>query len=222
VVPGRKDVRGARVVVQGFGNAGCIAAQLFSEAGARVIAVSDSRGGVHQENGLDLAAVIAHKNRTHSVAGSAGTRTITNEELLALECEVLIPAALENQIRRDNAAAVRARLVCEAANGPTTPAADRILFGRGIPVLPDILANSGGVCVSYFEWVQNNENEQWDLDEVNHKLRSKMERAADNVLDKQAEVNQRAGVEPVDLRTAALLVAIGRVAHVAYERGIWP
>jgi glutamate dehydrogenase (NAD(P)+) len=222
VVPGRNDVRGARVVVQGFGNAGAIAAQLFHEAGARVVAVSDSRGGIHQENGLDLAAVVAHKERTGSVAGASGTRATTNEELLTLECDLLIPAALENQVRRDNAAAVRARLVCEAANGPTTPAADRILYGRGIPVLPDILANSGGVCVSYFEWVQNNENEQWDLDEVNHKLRSKMERATDSVLDKQAEVNRQAGAEPVDLRTAALLVAIGRVAHVAYERGIWP
>jgi glutamate dehydrogenase/leucine dehydrogenase len=130
--------------------------------------------------------------------------------------------ALESQIRRDNAAAVRARFVCEAANGPTTPAADRLLFGRGIPVLPDILANSGGVCVSHFEWVQNNENEQWDLATVNHKLRTKMERATDAVLDRQAEVNHRPGVRPADLRRAALLVAIERVAHVALERGIWP
>src|SRR5207302_8542602 len=143
-------------------------------------------------------------------------------ELLALECDVLIPAALENQIRRDNAAAVRARFVCEAANGPTTPAADRLLAARGIPVLPDILVNSGGVCVSYFEWVQNNENEQWDVEEVNQKLRMKMERATDTVIDKRTEVNGRAGAQPLDLRTAALLVAIERVAHVALERGIRP
>jgi glutamate dehydrogenase (NAD(P)+) len=116
---------------------------------------------------------------------------------------------------------VKARLVCEAANGPTTPAADRLLFGRGTPVIPDILANSGGVCVSYYEWVQNIENEQWDLDEVNHKLRTKMERATDAVLAKQAEVKQKAG-KAVDLRTAALMVAIERVAGVALERGIWP
>jgi glutamate dehydrogenase (NAD(P)+) len=222
VVPGLADVRGARVVVQGFGNAGSIAAKLFTEAGAKVIGVSDSRGGIYREDGLDLAAVAAHKARTESVAGVSGAKAIRNEELLTLECDILIPAALENQVRRDNAQAVRARLICEAANGPTTPAADAILFGRGTPVIPDILANSGGVCVSYFEWVQNNENEQWDLEEVNHKLRLKMERATDAVVDKQAEVNAKAGAAPVDLRTAAMLLAIERVAHVATERGIWP
>jgi glutamate dehydrogenase (NAD(P)+) len=221
LVPGLADLRGARVAVQGFGNAGAIAARLFTEAGARVIAASDSRGGTWRAQGLDIAALAAHKANTGSVVGLAGTQTITNDELLTLECDVLLPAALENQIRRDNAAAVRARLVCEAANGPTTPAADLTLYDRGIPVLPDILANSGGVCVSYFEWVQNNENEQWDLGEVNEKLRMKMQRAADAVIDRQAEVNRAAG-RPIDLRTAALLVAIERVAHVALERGIWP
>jgi glutamate dehydrogenase (NAD(P)+) len=139
-----------------------------------------------------------------------------------LDCDILIPAALENQIRRDNVAAVRARFICEAANGPTTPAADRILFERGIHVLPDILANSGGVCVSYFEWVQNIENEQWDVDEVNQKLRAKMERATDTVIDNQVQLNKRPSGAPGDLRTAALVVAIERVAHVALERGIWP
>jgi glutamate dehydrogenase (NAD(P)+) len=220
-VPGLKDVRGARVVVQGFGNAGAIAARLFQEAGARVVAVSDSGGGAYNPDGLDLSSVAAHKARAGTVAGAAGTRTVTNEDLLTLECDVLIPAALENQIRRDNAAAVRARIVCEAANGPTTPAADRILFERGVPVLPDILANSGGVCVSYFEWVQNNENEQWDEEGVNQKLRTKMERATDAIIDKQAELRGHGG-GPVDLRTAALVTAIERVAHVALERGIWP
>jgi glutamate dehydrogenase (NAD(P)+) len=221
VVPGRKDVRGARVVVQGFGNAGAIAARLFEEAGARIVAVSDSGGGVLNEKGVETAAAVAHKATTGGLAGLLGAAAVTNEQLLTLDCDVLIPAALENQIRRDNAAAVKARIVCEAANGPTTPAADKVLFGRGIPVLPDILANSGGVCVSYFEWVQNNENEQWDEKEVNQKLHTKMERATDAVLDKQAEV-QRNGGGPVDLRTAALLTAIERVAHVALERGIWP
>jgi glutamate dehydrogenase (NAD(P)+) len=234
VVPGLEQLDGARVVVQGFGNAGSIAARLFHEAGARIVAVSDSRGGIYRADGLDLDAVTAHKTKTGSVVGTTGTRNVSNAELLALECDILIPAALENQLRADNAATIQARLVCEAANGPTTPAADRLLFERGIPVLPDILANSGGVCVSYFEWVQNNENEQWHLDEVNHKLKAKMERATDAVLDKQAEINRgatrpgtrargkRAEQGPVDLRTAALIVAVERVAHVALERGIWP
>jgi glutamate dehydrogenase (NAD(P)+) len=242
VVPGLDSVKDARVVVQGFGNAGGIAARLFQEAGAQVIAVSDSRGGIYRDKGLDIAVVTAHKQTAGSVTGASSTRTITNEELLVLECDVLIPAALENQIHQANAADVKARFICEAANGPTTPAADGILFERGIPVLPDILTNSGGVCVSYFEWVQNNENEQWDEDDVNRKLRTKMERATDTVIAKQAEINhagtgdgqrvkgqgkkKRAaastGPGPVDLRTAALIVAIERVANVAIERGIWP
>src|SRR5262249_35206026 len=188
-----------------------------------IIAVSDSQGGIINEHGLDLVALQAHKAKAGTVVGAADARNISNDDLLALDCDILIPAALENQIRKDNAAGVRARLICEAANGPTTPAADRILQEKGVPVLPDILANSGGVCVSYFEWVQNNENEQWDLEEVNHKLRTKMERATDAVIEKQAQVN-RSGHEagPIDLRTAALIVAIDRVAEVALKRGIWP
>jgi glutamate dehydrogenase (NAD(P)+) len=227
VVPGLSSVIGARFVIQGFGNVGGIAARLLHEAGACISAVSDSRGGIYREEGLDVEAVLAHKAQTGSVVGLTGTKTIRNEDIIPLECDVLIPAALENQIRRDNAFSVRARLVCEAANGPTTPAADHILFERGIPVLPDILANSGGVCVSYFEWVQNIENQQWDLEEVNHKLQVKIERATDSVLDHQAAINQRpsggdVNSDPLDLRTAALLIAIERVAHVALERGIWP
>src|SRR5262249_5027972 len=234
VVAGRDKVEGARVAIQGFGNAGAIAARLFQEAGARVIAVSDSRGGVVRTDGLDLKVVADHKAQSGSVVGTPGTQKITNEQLILLDCDILIPAALENQIRLDNARRVRARFICEAANGPTTPGADRILFERGIPLLPDILANSGGVCVSYFEWVQNNENEQWDLEEVNNKLRTKMERATDAVLAKQEQINhgqtasppknadgkkpkasgkkakgdaaRPAGLGPVDLRTAALIV----------------
>jgi glutamate dehydrogenase (NAD(P)+) len=232
VVPGLTDVRGARVAVQGFGNAGSIAAELFTEAGAKVIAVSDSHGGALREEGLDLAAVKRHKSSRGSVTGAPGTQPITNADILTLECDILIPAALEGQIRRDNAEQVRAKFVVEAANGPTTPAADRILYGRGIPVLPDILANSGGVTVSYFEWVQNIENERWDEAEVNEKLRAKMERATDGVIDRQAALNEAvksaadeaagAGLGPVDLRTAALVLAIDRVATVALQRGIWP
>lgn len=233
VVPGLDHVAGARVAIQGFGNAGQNAALLFQEAGARIIAVSDSHGGVLAKDTLDLQAVAEHKTASGSVVGSPKTKTITNEQLLELECDILIPAALENQIRRDNVQNIRTRFVVEAANGPTTPMADSILSGRGIPVLPDILANSGGVCVSYFEWVQNIENEQWDLATVNNKLRAKMNRAVDAVVDKQAEIRKstskprkkgkdQAESPSEDLRTAALLVAIERVAHVALERGIWP
>jgi glutamate dehydrogenase/leucine dehydrogenase len=223
VVNPRDGVDGARVVIQGFGNAGAHAARLFHEAGASIIAVSDSQGGVINERGLDLAALRSHKQKTRTVVGAANTRNLSNDDLLTLDCDILIPAALENQIRGDNAKKIRAKLICEAANGPTTPTADRILQERGIPVLPDILANSGGVCVSYFEWVQNHENEQWDLDEVNHKLRTKMERATDAVLEKHKQINRiQSGSGPIDLRTAALIVAIDRVAEVALKRGIWP
>lgn len=183
--------------------------------------MSDSRGGIHRPEGLDPAAVIAHKESTRSVTGFEGARAVSNEEILELPCDVLIPAALENQVRGDNAPRVQARLVVEAANGPTTPAADRILLERGIPVLPDILANSGGVTVSYYEWVQNNENEQWTLDEVQSKLQARMERATDGVLDTRERLAGEKG-SPVDLRTAAFALAIERVARVALDRGIWP
>src|SRR5262249_43571256 len=204
-----------------------IAARLFQEEGAVIVAVSDSQGGVFADEGLDLRAVREHKSKTGTVVGTTGTRSITNAELLALDCDILIPAALEGQLRQHNARELKAKLIAEAATGPTTPAADRILSSRGIPVLPDILANSGGVCVSYFEWVQNNENEQWDLEEVNHKLRVKMERATDAVLDKHGQLHRIRGQlatdpGPVDLRTAALVVAIERVSEVTLQRGIWP
>lgn len=237
VLEGLETLEGARVAIQGFGNAGAIAAELFAEAGATIIAISDSRGGVYAPEGLDPQAAIAHKAETGSVVGLVGTTTITNEALLALPCDILIPAALENQLRADNADTVQARLVVEAANGPTTPAADRILFAKGIPVLPDILANAGGVTVSYFEWVQNNENEQWDEEVVNTKLLRKMTRATDGVLHMQQTIN--ASLEQiqanwrvrgdahdelghVDLRTAAYILAVKRVAEVALKRGIWP
>jgi glutamate dehydrogenase (NAD(P)+) len=237
IVEGLDSVKEATIVVQGYGNAGAIASQLYAEAGARILAVSDSRGAVYAPDGLDPDAAIAHKAETGSVVGLAGTETIDNDELMALECDILIPAALENQIRADNADAVRARIVIEAANGPTTPTADRILFSKGIPVLPDILANAGGVTVSYYEWVQNIENEQWDEGEVNAKLQRKMRRATDAVIDKQEEINgslpeieararkitgSELELAPVDLRTAAYILAVRRVADVTLQRGIWP
>ncbi len=237
VVPGLEQVEGATVVVQGFGNAGSIAALLFAEAGACIVGVSDSRGGIHQPKGLDPAAALEHKKRTGSVVELPDTSSVSNEELLTLPCDILIPAALENQIRRDNAPHVCARFIVEAANGPTTPAADRILFERGVPVLPDILANAGGVTVSYFEWVQNNKNEQWELEEVNGKLQVKMTRATEGVIEKQREINDSLDalesqrkqrdpsgdpLVPVELRTAAYVLAIERVSRVTLERGIWP
>jgi glutamate dehydrogenase (NAD(P)+) len=236
IVGGLNSVIGARVAVQGFGNAGAIAAQLYAAEGAKIIAVSDSRGGIHSEDGIDPDIAIAYKAETGSVVGLKGTKKISNEELLELDCDILIPAALENVIRGDNAHRIKARVIAEAANGPTTPEADAILYERGIPVLPDILANAGGVTVSYYEWVQNNYYEQWDEDTVNLKLHVKMERATDAVLDKQQEVNGSlkalnesrkkqglsADLEPVDLRTAAYVLAISRVARVTLARGIWP
>jgi glutamate dehydrogenase/leucine dehydrogenase len=220
-VPGISTLKGATVVIQGFGNAGSIAARLFGEAGAKVIGVSDSTGGVTSESGIDCNAALAHKKQSGSVVGLAGTKNITNDELLHLKCDVLIPAAFENQIRDDNVRDVKAKLIAEAANGPTTPAADRVLFERGVPVIPDILANSGGVTVSYFEWVQNIENEHWSEDLVNHNLKEKMESATDAVLQMQVEIKDRRSAA-VDLRTAAFALAIKRVANVALVRGIWP
>ncbi len=237
IVEGLPSLEGAAVVIQGFGNAGSNCATLFAERGARIVAVSDTGGAASRPQGIDPAAAIAHKQAAGSVVGLAGTATHTNAELLALPCDILIPAALGNQIRADNAAAVGAKLVAEAANGPTTPAADRILRDRGIVVLPDILASSGGVTVSYYEWVQNLENQQWDEEEVNAKLGRKMTRATDAVIDERERINGelrvleagnlekgRPGVdlEPVDLRISALILAVRRVARVALERGIWP
>ncbi len=241
ILPQRQSLKDAAVVVQGFGNAGAIAAELFAQAGARVIAVSDSTGGIVNRRGLDPARVIAHKRRTGSVVGLPDCDPVSNAELLLLPCDILIPAALENQIRADNAAKVQARCIVEAANGPTTPVADRILFERGIPVFPDILANAGGVTVSYYEWVQNVKMEEWELDEIHEKLQKKMRRATDAVFDKQEELNRsldglatasrrveqpsEADGEPLpraDLRTAAYVLALERVAKTATERGVWP
>ncbi|MGD8860347.1 MAG: Glu/Leu/Phe/Val dehydrogenase [Myxococcales bacterium] len=240
-VDGLTTLEGARLIVQGFGNVGAIGARLFREAGARVVGVSDSTGAIYAEDGLDLEAVQAHKRETGSVTGLPGTQNVDGRELLTMPCDVLLPAALQNQICADNAGQVQARLIVEGANGPTTPTADRILYERGVTVIPDILANAGGVTVSYFEWVQNQQNQQWFLERVNAELRHKMNRAVETVVEMQLELNgsleERAArlaearkvrelpegdVEPADMRTAALVVAVGRVAKVTLERGIWP
>ena len=180
IVPDLATVEGARVAIQGAGNAGAHAMKLFHDAGARIVAISDSQGGVADDEGLDPAEVLAHKAEHGTVVGLPETVTITNDDLLAYDCDILIPAALECEVRADNAAAVKAKLVVEDANGPLTPAADKILEERGVFVLPDIAANGGGVVVSYFEWVQNLQNQQWNVDKVHDKLRHRepMERPA--------------------------------------------
>jgi glutamate dehydrogenase (NAD(P)+) len=215
LVPGVKQLAEARIAVQGFGNAGAHFARLAAEGGATILAVTDSAGGVLSAKGLDLAKLAAHKAKTGSVARFKGTQPISNAELLEIECDVLVPAALENQITRQNAARVRAKLVAEAANGPTTPDADDILHRRGVVVVPDILCNGGGVTVSYYEWVQNLQDEQWDEATVNGKLRKKMVKSFHEVFD----IADRLKVDP---RVAAYVLALGRVTAVTELRGIWP
>ena len=222
-LPTLNNLDGAKVVIQGYGNVGSIAAHLFREAGAQIIAISDTQGGIYNEAGLDLIAVDKHKQEQATVVGLTDTTSITNADLLALECDILIPAALGSQIHQNNVEQIKARLIVEAANGPTTPAADDILAAKNIPVIPDILANAGGVTVSYYEWKQNLENEQWSYDEVNEKLRRKMEKTIEAVIACQKNlVSNTETTEYVDLRTAALVVAIRRIAEVTISRGIWP
>jgi len=208
-------MKGATVVVQGFGNAGSIAAQLLHEAGARVIAVSDSTGCVYNKDGLNVPELIAHKESTGRVAEFAGSEAITPAELLAMECEILVPAALENALHSDNASTVRAKIIAEAANGPITPAADRILEGKGVFVIPDILCNAGGVTVSYFEWVQDEQHLFWDAQDIYNRLERVMKTAFADVLKIHLE-------RKVPMRIAANMLGIGRVAEAVKLRGIYP
>ncbi|HEX9044364.1 MAG TPA: Glu/Leu/Phe/Val dehydrogenase [Candidatus Limnocylindrales bacterium] len=209
------DLRGARVVVQGFGNAGSIAARLMAAEGSKVLAVSDSQGGIHNPNGLDIERVVAWKSEHGTVLGFPGAREVSNAEVLEIECDVLIPAALENQITAANAENIKAKIVAEAANGPTTPEADEILARRGIFLIPDILCNAGGVTVSYFEWVQDLNRDHWSEDVVNAKLREIMVRSFGEVI----AMSRR---EQVHMRTAAYLVAVKRVADATALRGLYP
>jgi glutamate dehydrogenase (NAD(P)+) len=208
-------LKGAKVVVQGFGNAGSVAARLLSEDGAMIIAVSDSSGGIHSPKGLDIKAVQAHKDSTGTLRGYREAQPISNEKLLELECDVLVPAALENQITMENAGRIRARIVAEAANGPTTPGADEILHKNGVFSIPDILANAGGVTVSYFEWVQSLQAFFWEEAQVNHHLEKVMIRAFNEVLAIAKKFN-------VHMRAAAYILAVGRVAEATRIRGIYP
>jgi glutamate dehydrogenase (NAD(P)+) len=206
-------MKGARVAIQGFGNVGSHTARLLWEDGAVVVAVSDVLGGVRNPQGLDIPSLFEHVQRTGTVTGYSGGQPCGNEDVLAAECEVLIPAALGHVITRENASAVRARLVIEGANGPTTPEADELLEKRGILVVPDILASVGGVTVSYFEWVQNLQHMTWEEDRVNAELER-------TVKESYERVAQIARSRKVPLRTAAFILAIGRVGKATVMRGI--
>jgi glutamate dehydrogenase (NAD(P)+) len=210
-----KEIEGATVSIQGFGNAGMYAAQLMSERGYRVVAVSDSLGGVANEKGLDVKRLSAHKLETGSVVGFTGGERVDNREVLEFDCDVLVPAALEKVITRENAPRIRAQIVAEAANGPTLPDADDILFERGIMVLPDILANAGGVTVSYFEWVQDQQADFWEENEINERLKRKMTRAF-------RETHEQAKRHGVSMRKGAYCVAVARVAEATKLRGLYP
>jgi glutamate dehydrogenase (NAD(P)+) len=209
------ELNKAKVAIQGFGNAGSIAAQLMSDERATIVAVSDSTGGIHNPNGLEVNKVIAWKQEHGTVQGFPGATDITNAEVLEVECDILIPAALENQITEKNAPNVKARLVAEAANGPTTPDADEIFWKRGIFMIPDILCNAGGVTVSYFEWVQDLNRDHWSEKVVNEKLREIMVRAFQETL----AIARR---EQCYMRTAAYLLAVQRVADATQMRGLYP
>lgn len=209
------NIAGARVVIQGFGNVGGTSARLLEEMGAKIVGVADRGGGIANAKGIDLRQLQAHYEKTGTVAGAPGGDAITNSELLELPCDILIPAAIENQITARNADRIKAKIVIEAANGPTTPDADAILFDRGVLVIPDILANAGGVTVSYFEWVQGLQEFFWTEREVNAQL----ERIMVNAFE---QVNGVAQARRMPLRTAAYLLAVDRTAQAYITRGIYP
>jgi glutamate dehydrogenase (NAD(P)+) len=236
-IPRPTKIDGARVAIQGFGNAGRHAATIFRDAGAVIVGVSDTRGSALAPKGLDVDKVAAHKDATGSVVGAPGTATDTALAVLEAECDILIPAAMENQITLENVGRVKAPLLAEAANGPTTPGSDVILAERKIVVLPDILANAGGVIVSYFEWVQNLQNEQWEAEHVDESLRKHIYRSTDAVMTRLDEMTgnlpkyqarwqeMKPGTAPLrnpDYRIAAAVVAVGRTKATAEARGVWP
>lgn len=234
LIPDQQEIAGARIVIQGFGNVGAVVADEFCRQGATIVAISDSNGGIYSEQGLDPEKVSAFKKEHGSVVGMPDTLTLSNKEILEVDCDILVPAATAFQINKDNAGSIKTRLIVEAANNPTTPAADEILLQRGIHVVPDILANAGGVTVSYYEWVQNHANEQWEIEIINQKLQKSMYTAVDAVFELWQECvvgngpvvpeNKKPGVADCvpDFRTIALIIAIKRVANATLLRGIWP
>jgi glutamate dehydrogenase (NAD(P)+) len=209
------DLNRAKLVVQGFGNAGQFSAQLVEEQGATLVAASDSKGCILKKDGISVLDLRRHKEKTGSVTGFPSAEKITNEELLTLECTVLVPAALENQLTGENADKVKAKIIAEAANGPTTPEADKIFYKNKVLVIPDILANGGGVTVSYFEWLQNLRREYWTEQEVNQRLDSNMTKAFSNVYETHKKYD-------VHMRTASMILAVNRVVESIKFRGLWP
>jgi glutamate dehydrogenase (NAD(P)+) len=207
--------RGASVAIQGFGNVGSLVAKLFAEKKARVVAISDSRGGVFNSRGIDPLKAMRYKDRAGTVVGMPGTSRISNDDLLTLKCDILVPSALENVITLNNVEQIKAKIVAEAANGPTTPHADEVLARRGIMLIPDILANAGGVTVSYFEWVQDLQSFFWPVEEVNAKLESVMRRAFLEVFESMRK-------HRTQMRTGAYALAVGRVADATLVRGLFP
>jgi glutamate dehydrogenase (NAD(P)+) len=212
----KKPIEGAKVAIQGCGNVGGIAARHFDRLGAKVIAISDSRSGLYNEKGLDLQRVLDCKAQYSCFVCEKKEETeITNQELLELDCDILVPAAIENQITERNASRIKAKIIAEGANGPTTPEADEILHDKGIFIVPDILANAGGVTVSYFEWVQNLQELIWSEEEVLDRLTRIMQRSFKEVLDISLS-------KKIPMRTAALVLGIGRVAEATRLRGLYP
>jgi glutamate dehydrogenase (NAD(P)+) len=210
-----RSIAGTTIAIQGFGNVGSFLAQFMAEEGATVVAVSDSSGGIYKPDGLDVSAVLAHKQETGQISGLRGADSITNDELLLIDCDVLAPSALEQVITPDNADKIRAKIICEGANGPTTPTADDILEDRGILVLPDVLANAGGVVVSYFEWVQGLQEYFWKENEVNARLNDIMTRAFN-------ETWATMEAKQASMRVSAYGLAVQRVAEATLTRGLYP
>ncbi|HSD04171.1 MAG TPA: Glu/Leu/Phe/Val dehydrogenase [Nitrosopumilaceae archaeon] len=208
-------LKGAKVVIQGFGNAGTFSGEYLEKMGAKVIAVSDSKGSIMNPKGLDVKKVLEYKNKKGTVVGYPGSKKITTEQLLTTPCDVLVPAALENQITPDIAKKIKCKIIAEAANGPTTPAADEILFKKKIMVIPDILANSGGVCISYLEWVQNLQRYYWTFDEVAGKMEEHIVRGFNDTYN-------LAKKHKVDMRKGSMVLAVSRVLDSFNARGLWP
>ena len=211
----KMTLKGASFAVQGYGNAGSNYAEILQELGGKLVAAADSQGAILSKKGIDAVKLLKYKEKVGTVVGMPGTEKISEDELLRTECDILVPAALENAITKDVAKGVRAKVIVECANGPTTPEADRVLDANGVFVIPDILANSGGVIVSYLEWVQNLNRLRWTEEEVNAKLEDKITRSF-------SDVQETSKKEKVSMRTGALIVGVGRVADAIKTLGLWP